>query len=384
MLDTYMADAPKVALVRCPDYSKARVDAALDEAFKLAGGLESVIKPDMRVFIKCNLVMRKGPAAAATTHPEIVRAVCQRVAALGARPIIGDSPGGALGPAMLKSYYEATGMCAAAQASGAELSFDDSQCERACPEGRALRRMAITGMAANADAVISVSKLKTHGMTMMTGCVKNLFGCVPGVTKMEYHARFSRLEQFSNMLVDIERCVAPVFSIMDAVDGMEGEGPSGGSPRHIGALLAGRDANAVDCVAAQLIGLAPSSVCTLERARERGLLNPNNVRILGEELSKLRITDFVYPRAARDIAFFSTVPVVGRLVNMVTLPRPAFDTESCVKCGLCARSCPAGAIALSPFPKADLKKCIRCFCCQELCPRHAVQVKKSLLRRIIP
>ena len=97
--------------------------------------------------------------------------------------------------------------------------------------------MDITNMANSADAVISCSKLKTHGMTLMTGCVKNLFGCVPGTTKVEYHARFNQLNRFSDMLVDIERCVRPVISVLDAVDGMEGEGPSGGTPRHIGALL---------------------------------------------------------------------------------------------------------------------------------------------------
>ena len=92
--------------------------------------------------------------------------------------------------------------------------------------------MDITNMANSADAVISCSKLKTHGMTLMTGCVKNLFGCVPGTTKVEYHARFNQLNRFSNMLVDIERCVRPVISVLDAVDGMEGEGPSGGTPSY--------------------------------------------------------------------------------------------------------------------------------------------------------
>ena len=375
--------APQVALVRCADYAPERVDAALERALELAGGLEAVVKPGMRVFVKCNLVMRKAPEAAATTHPEVVRALCERIRALGATPVIGDSPGGALGAAMLKAYYATTGMADAAARAGAELSLDDSQHTRDCPNGRTLHRMAITGMTLDCDAVISCSKLKTHGMTLMTGCVKNLFGCVPGVTKIEYHARFSRLEQFSDMLVDIERCVAPVLSVLDAVDGMEGEGPSGGSPRHIGALLVSRDAHALDSVAARLIGLKPEQVCTLARAMERGLLRPDAVRVLGDAVSDLAIGDYVYPRAARDIRFFSTNPVLGPLVNRIAMPSPRFDPARCVKCGLCQRSCPAKAISMSPYPKADLHKCIRCFCCQELCPKHAVDVRKSILRRII-
>lgn len=315
--------------------------------------------------------------------PEVARAVCAAVRALGATPIIGDSPGGPLSATLLKSYYSGTGLAEAAQRSGAELSLDTAQGFRACPEGVELKRMDITNMANSADAVISCSKLKTHGMTLMTGCVKNLFGCVPGTTKVEYHARFNQLNRFSNMLVDIERCVRPVISVLDAVDGMEGEGPSGGTPRHIGALLVSRDAHALDSVGARLIGLEPKDVCTLARAMERGLLDLNKVEVVGDSVGDIAVHDYVYPHAARDIKLYSTTPIIGRFINAVTMPHPAYDKSKCVKCGICARSCPAKAIELAPYPKADLSKCIRCFCCQELCPQHAVEVKKSIMRHFI-
>lgn len=372
-----------VALVKCDDYTPARVDKALERALGLAGGMADLIKPGMRVLVKCNMVMRKSPDAAATTHPEVARAVCAAVRALGATPIIGDSPGGPLSAALLKSYYSGTGLAEAAQRSGAELSLDTAQGFRACPEGVELKRMDITNMANSADAVISCSKLKTHGMTLMTGCVKNLFGCVPGTTKVEYHARFNQLNRFSNMLVDIERCVRPVISVLDAVDGMEGEGPSGGTPRHIGALLVSRDAHALDSVGARLIGLEPKDVCTLARAMERGLLDLNKVEVVGDSVGDIAVHDYVYPHAARDIKLYSTTPIIGRFINAVTMPHPAYDKSKCVKCGICARSCPAKAIELAPYPKADLNKCIRCFCCQELCPQHAVEVKKSIMRHFI-
>ncbi len=372
-----------VALVKCDDYTPARVDKALERALGLVGGMADLIKPGMRVLVKCNMVMRKSPDAAATTHPEVARAVCAAVRALGATPIIGDSPGGPLSATLLKSYYSGTGLAEAAQRSGAELSLDTAQGFRACPEGVELKRMDITNMANSADAVISCSKLKTHGMTLMTGCVKNLFGCVPGTTKVEYHARFNQLNRFSNMLVDIERCVRPVISVLDAVDGMEGEGPSGGTPRHIGALLVSRDAHALDSVGARLIGLEPKDVCTLARAMERGLLDINKVEVVGDSVGDIAVHDYVYLHAARDIKLYSTTPIIGRFINAVTMPHPAYDKSKCVKCGICARSCPAKAIELAPYPKADLSKCIRCFCCQELCPQHAVEVKKSIMRHFI-
>lgn len=372
-----------VALVKCDDYTPARVDKALERALGLVGGMADLIKPGMRVLVKCNMVMRKSPDAAATTHPEVARAVCAAVRALGATPIIGDSPGGPLSATLLKSYYSGTGLAEAAQRSGAELSLDTAQGFRACSEGVELKRMDITNMANSADAVISCSKLKTHSMTLMTGCVKNLFGCVPGTTKVEYHARFNQLSRFSNMLVDIERCVRPVISVLDAVDGMEGEGPSGGTPRHIGALLVSRDAHALDSVGARLIGLEPKDVCTLARAMERGLLDLNKVEVVGDSVDDIAVHDYVYPHAARDIKLYSTTPIIGRFINAVTMPHPAYDKSKCVKCGICARSCPAKAIELAPYPKADLNKCIRCFCCQELCPQRAVEVKKSIMRHFI-
>ncbi len=378
-----VVNSDAVALVRCEDYQSERVDAALKRALDLIGGLSGIIRPGMRVLIKCNMVMRKGPEAAATTHPEVVRALCTAIKALGAQPIIGDSPGGPLSAALLKSYYAGTGLKEAAERSGAELSLDTQQGFLDCPDGVELKRMDITDMALSADAVISCSKLKTHGMTLMTGCVKNLFGCVPGMTKVEYHARFNQLKRFSNMLIDIERGIRPVLSVLDAIDGMEGEGPTGGVPRHIGALLISRDAHALDATAARIIGLDPHEVCTLARAMERGLLTPDKVEVRGDSINDFIISDYVYPHAARDIKLYSTVPIVGKFINLVTMPHPAYDKARCVRCGICMRSCPAKAIELKPYPKADLSKCIRCFCCQELCPQHAVEVKKSIMRHFI-
>ena len=164
---------------------------------------------------------------------------------------------------------------------------------------------------------------------------------------------------------------------------MEGEGPSGGTPRHIGALLVSRDAHALDSVGARLIGLEPKDVCTLARAMERGLLDLNKVEVVGDSVGDIAVHDYVYPHAARDIKLYSTTPIIGRFINAVTMPHPAYDKSKCVKCGICARSCPAKAIELAPYPKADLSKCIRCFCCQELCPQHAVEVKKSIMRHFI-
>ena len=124
-------------------------------------------------------------------------------------------------------------------------------------------------------------------------------------------------------------------------------------------------------------------MCTLASAIGRGLVSPDDIELRGDPIDDFIISDFVYPSAAKDIRLFSTVPVVGQLLNRLAMPRPVFLQDKCVKCGFCARSCPGKAIALAPYPRVDLNKCIRCFCCQELCPQHAVEVRRSFIHRLV-
>jgi uncharacterized protein (DUF362 family) len=90
------------------------------------------------------------------------------------------------------------------------------------------------------DAIIDFCKLKSHGMMGMSAAAKNLFGVIPGTMKPEYHFRFPDMRDFARMLVDINDYFAEKVKItlVDAVEGMEGNGPTKGTPRHIGVLLA--------------------------------------------------------------------------------------------------------------------------------------------------
>ena len=90
----------------------------------------------------------------------------------------------------------------------------------------------------NADYIIDFCKLKTHGMVGLSCAVKNMFGCVPGTNKPEYHYRFPGEADFSDMLIDLNEYAKPVLSIVDAVVGMEGNGPTNGTPRFVGAVIA--------------------------------------------------------------------------------------------------------------------------------------------------
>ena len=228
----------KVSIIKCDSYELNQVEKALENSLRLIGDLNHYIKPGMKVLIKCNLLMKKKPEECTTTHPAVVEALVKKLQAIGAVPIIGDSPGGLFTPRLLKGIYAATGMADVAQRTGAQLNYNTNAIEVSYPEGEIVKKLTVMEVLNEVDAVITVAKLKTHGMTLYTGAVKNLFGVIPGMTKAEYHLRMNKVEDFTQALVDICQYVKPVLSIMDGVIGMEGDGPSAGTPRKIGAILA--------------------------------------------------------------------------------------------------------------------------------------------------
>ncbi|MGI6004885.1 MAG: DUF362 domain-containing protein [Christensenellales bacterium] len=378
----------KVALIPLEDYDTNRTQKALDEAFDLLGGLEEKIRPGMRVLVKANLLRRAVPEECITTHPAVVEALCRKIAALGATAVIGDSPGGPFYASLLRGVYSRTGMALAAERSGAQLNYDVSAGDVRFERGKALKELNIASMAIEADAIISVAKMKTHGLTGFTGAVKNLFGIVPGTVKVEYHARFPHIDDFADMLVDVAEYAAPVYSVIDAVEAMEGEGPSSGDPVHAGALIVSDNAHAADAVAISMMNILPVQIPTFARAADRGLIRRDcsDVEVCGEEVADMIVEDFVIrlPKTTQT-DFTHRVPrflqgIAQRLLRV----KPVFDDKTCTGCGVCAESCPPKTVKmLDGRPDVDLSACIRCFCCQELCPRHCVHVHRPLLVRWI-
>ncbi len=393
MTKSLFSPAAPVVLTPCADYGEETVTAALDRVFCALGGLDWVTA-GMTVGIKANLVSAMRPDACATTHPTVIAALARRLSERGARVIIGDSPGGLYTPAFVGHVYAASGMESCVSA-GAELNRDFGEASAVYPEARVLKSFTYTAWLDTCDAVINVCKLKSHGMMGMSAAVKNLFGIIPGTMKPEYHFRFPNEKDFSHMLVDINDFLAPKlrFCIVDAVDGMEGNGPTKGTPRHIGVLLGGVSPHTVDMLCARLIGLTEDAVPTLMAARERGYL-PECFSSLGlcavgegsapPVADDYVVSDFEHVAVRHGLLFDSGGKWIGKVLQTLLASRPTLKAFDCVGCGKCADICPAHAIEMKDRRAViDRPACIRCFCCQEFCPTGAMRVHRTPIARML-
>ena len=346
----------RVYIARCSDYDK--VSAAVDRVLDGFGGAAAILKGRKRVLVKPNLVMPKKPDDAATTHPAVVEAVCSAFIKAGAAVEIIDSTGAPHTKVLLRMLYGKCGMTEAARNSGASLSFDTSVRSVSFPAGRVIRSQELISPALDADLVVSVAKAKTHGFMTMTGCVKNMFGCIPGLGKPAMHRRFPKREDFAAMLIDLCYRVDPGFSILDGVWAMEGSGPTSGDPKKLNIIAGGISPFAVDLAQCYLMGLRRDRVLTIHEAASRGLAHddPSLLTWLGDDPEPLR-SNFK--------------PAVNHSGDAV----PAI-LENCIACGDCSRVCPQQCITIEDsIAKINEAHCIRCYCCHEFCPSKAISLE---------
>lgn len=375
-----------VALCRCESYDVSILKELLVKQWRQIGLTEDFFE-GKKVALKPNLVRKMDASLAGTTHPAIVRAVAELCREWGAAEILMvESPGGVYNESALRAAYRICGMEEASSDGTFSLNYNTAWQTVDNPDGEASKLFHILTPIIEADVVVNLCKLKSHGLTMMTGAVKNYFGTIPGTEKFEMHARFPDIRDFSRQLVDLcayHAKARPMLNVMDAVVGMEGNGPTNGKPRKIGALLCSCNPFALDEIASRLIGME-GKVIHIEQGRERGYIGTPTV--IGEAIESLRVEDFLLP----DSSGHNTIQWLsdfwgGRLMRFFE-PRPAIDVKKCVGCGECVRSCPAHTITMNEKkhrPMIEPSACIKCFCCQELCPKDAVKIKQNFLIKLI-
>ena len=382
----YYSPSDAVSVVPVGDYTDVgSAKTALIKLLSAINGLD-VIKSGMRVVIKANLVSAMKPDEAATTHPVLLSALSEILTEMGAEVVIGDSPGGLYTSAFVNRVYNVTGM-RETEKYGARLNDDFSQCEAEFPEGKALHSFKYTGYLDKADVIINFCKLKSHGMMGMSCAAKNMFGVIPGTMKPEYHFRYPNSADFARMIVDIDEYFSPKVKlcIADAIIGMEGNGPTKGTPRKIGCIVASQSPHKLDMVCAKLIGLSQDEIPTLGAARERELIpeNAEDLRIFGD-LDSLVVPDYKNIAVKNSLLFDNRSKLFGKVAKLALEAKPVLKSKKCKGCEKCKQICPAQAIKMvNNKPQIDRSKCIKCFCCQEFCPFGAMDVHRPWLAKIL-
>jgi uncharacterized protein (DUF362 family)/NAD-dependent dihydropyrimidine dehydrogenase PreA subunit len=374
----------QVYLKKCKNYDYELIYASIKEAVKALGGIEKYIKPEETVFIKANLLMAKVPEDAVTTHPIFIKALGNYlINENNNRVIVGDSPGGPFNKKALMKVYKTCGYMEAFKDTGIELNMNFESTSLSF-DGKLLKNITLINGILEADCVISVAKLKTHGMMKYTGAVKNLFGTIPGVLKAEFHFRMPKVNDFANMLIDVCLASRPVLSFIDGIQGMEGAGPSGGDIVDSQIIIASDSPFHADRIAVDLIGMDYRTVPTVNESIKRDLTveDKNTIQLLGDAFASIKIKEFISPKISK-IDFINRIlpDNIANKINNVIKPKPVFNLDRCIKCRVCHDNCPAKTINMpkGAYPKLIVDDCISCFCCQELCPENAIDIKRLWL-----
>ena len=376
-----------VSIVPCADYANEHCLESLNAVLAPLGGLDWV-QPGMKIAIKANFVAAAKPERAVTTHPNMLIALSKMLIERGASVVIGDSPGNFYTAAVLNRVYSMLGL-EEAEAFGVTLNRDFSEKQTYFEGAVQAKSFTYTRYLDDADAIINFCKLKSHGMMALSAAAKNMFGTIPGTMKPEYHYRFPNPNDFADMIVDLDEYFKPVLHICDAVVAMEGNGPTQGTPKHLGCLIASKDPHCLDLLAATLIGLDPYEVPTIAAAKRRDLVPDRfeDLHIAGD-WKTFRPDDFKCIRNRNSTLFVNGTSVFGRLtqkaIRLCLESRPQVRLDDCVGCGRCADVCPAHTIEIKDS-KALIhrKNCIKCFCCQEFCPKGAMVVHRTALARLL-
>jgi len=365
-----------VCVKKCDTYDRDTVLSLLREQLWEIGITSDMIK-DKKVVIKPNLVRRCDEAKGATTHSSFAFAAATLAFEMGAAQVtFAESPGGVFTPSTIKNAYAAAHIDKVALETGAALNFDTDAVTVEAKDGVKSKVFHILSSINEADVIINLAKLKTHGLTLMSAAVKNYFGVIPGVEKFEMHARFPDKDDFSNMIIDLCAMLCEkktTVNIVDGIVGMEGNGPTNGVPKKMGVVIASQNPFSADVVCSRILGVYPH-VKTVVISQERGYAPADEIKTVGESVESCIISDLVLPDGLDNVHLLSNEKLLK-----IFKPKPVVDRSVCKRCGECARSCPMHTISVSKDKKIKIntKNCIRCFCCQELCPFDAIKIRQN-------
>ena len=374
----------KVVLLPCREYDEEKIYTLMKQGLELLGGLESLIPDNAKILLKPNLLKKAEVEKAVITHPVVVGAFARILRECGYENIVlADSCGHGTTQAVIRgtgmdTYLDKYQIPAIDYSEGVRTAY---------PQGVQAKEFVLPRELLEQDCVISLSKMKTHALERITGAVKNSYGFVYGFHKAKGHTQYPSADSFARMLIDLNKCVAPRFYVMDGIMAMEGNGPGSGDPVPMNVILMSTDPVALDSVFSRLVYLKPEMVPTNYHGEKMGLgtWNEENITLLTPE-REVSMQEAVDRYGNPDFNVDRTEVrknIWTRMAGALNIfqKKPYIEADKCIRCGICVQSCPVPGKAVefrkgkNKPPVYDYKKCIRCFCCQEMCPKKAIKVK---------
>jgi len=297
---------PKVSLLRCPaSASEAEITARTEEAIGMVGGLRERFAGKRKIVLKPNIgidrVRLTQGRQTELTEPAVTEGVIRALREVtDAEIIIGDAPTDDLA----ETIYAKLGYpeMAARYPKVRMVDFGKGPFVEVEVPGEPLQfsRYWLHHELAEADACVSVAKMKAHRSLGCTLCIKNLFGLTPwriyGQPRVYLHDRLIRLPRVQ---VDLARYFAPALCVVDGIM-TANHGEWHGTPIETGVLLAGDNAVSTDSVGMQVMGFNPLGDYpshphwyrrnSIRLAHEAGLgtADPSDIEVLGEEPEAVR------------------------------------------------------------------------------------------------
>jgi uncharacterized protein (DUF362 family)/Pyruvate/2-oxoacid:ferredoxin oxidoreductase delta subunit len=359
-----------IVIIKKSDYEYKRLK---QDVFEILSALDlDLIRFGSKILIKPNLLAPSRIEQAITTHPLIIKCVCEYVLDKGGKVVISDSPG----MGKLERNMKECGVSDVIKGMDVEIrEFVES---REILTDSVFKRIEIARDVFETDVVINLPKLKTHSQMSLTLGVKNLFGCVVGFRKPQWHFKVGENRAvFAELIFEIFNAIRPKINIIDGILAMEGNGPgTGGIPRRLGVLMGSSDALSLDRAVCDMLSVQRDLLLTNKIG---GALGFNEEVIIDGNMPK--ITDFKLPPEA-DITFGPAFMRSALRRNLTK--RPSCIDENCKLCGECIKICPPKAITnINNKLTFDYNKCIRCYCCLEVCPHSAIKIHQPKVGRLI-
>jgi uncharacterized protein (DUF362 family)/Pyruvate/2-oxoacid:ferredoxin oxidoreductase delta subunit len=348
-------------MIESSDYENVR--SAVDKIFTQI----PLRLSNKNVLIKPNALRASEAQEGIVTHPSVLRAVVEAVEAMQPADIIVGDNTGAFSYGDNEACFQKTGLMEASKGYYRNIGNDAVKL-KFNPDF--MPEVSVSRAILEADIFISVPKFKTHGLTVISGAIKNSYGILPGAQKARLHKQAGTPERFHDMMVEVFQLRVPDLFIVDAVVGMEGNGPTSPDLREIGLILASDNAVALDAVIAEMMGLDPGRLRFLQKAKAAGLgdFDREKIDIVGE---LKRLPHYQIPPLGGEASMENQA--IQEFLTERTQLRPKADPDLCTSCESCIDQCPVSALSMiDDIPVVTAEMCITCFCCQEICPEKAL------------